>query len=94
MAEAVLEKFPDAKIAIGPPIQDGFYYDFALPRPLTPQDLDEIEKRMKEIIRGNHAFHCEVVSAEEARRTFKDQPFKLELIEGLEHGGLDEDETR
>ncbi len=91
MAEAVLEKFPDAKIAIGPPIQDGFYYDFALPRPLTPQDLDEIEKRMKEIIRGNHAFHCEVVSAEEARRTFKDQPFKLELIEGLEHGGLDED---
>ncbi len=91
MAEAVLEKFPDAKIAIGPPIQDGFYYDFALPRPLTPQDLDEIEKRMKEIIRGNQEFHCEVVSADQARKIFKDQPFKLELIEGLEQGGFDED---
>ncbi len=91
MAEAVLEKFPGAKIAIGPAIQDGFYYDFALPRPLTPEDLDEIEKRMKEIIKGDHEFHCEVVSAAEARRLFKDQPFKLELIEGLEQGGLDED---
>ncbi len=91
MAEVVLEKFPDAKIAIGPPIQDGFYYDFALPRPLTPQDLDEIEKRMKEIVKSDHEFHCQVVSADEARQIFKDQPFKLELIEGLEHGGFDED---
>ncbi len=91
MAEAVLEKFPDAEIAIGPAIQDGFYYDFSLPRPLTPEDLDEIEKRMKEIIKGHHEFHCKVVSADEARQIFKDQPFKLELIEGLEHGGLDED---
>ena len=57
MAEAVLERFPEAKIAIGPPIEDGFYYDFDLPRPLTDEDLQWIENRMKEIIRGNHRFH-------------------------------------
>ena len=54
MAQAVLEKFPGAKIAIGPAIEDGFYYDFDLPRPLTPEDLEAIEKRMREIIRGNY----------------------------------------
>ncbi len=90
MAQAVLEKFPEAKIAIGPPIEDGFYYDFDLPRPLTPEDLEQIEKRMREIIRGNYPFHCQEVSAEEARRRFRDQPYKLELIEGLEKGGVDE----
>jgi threonyl-tRNA synthetase len=90
MAQAVLEKFPGAKYAIGPAIENGFYYDFDLPRPLTPQDLEEIETRMGEIIRGKHAFTCQVVSAEEARDLFKDQPYKLELIEGLEAGGFDE----
>ncbi len=90
MAQAVLEKFPGAKIAIGPAIEDGFYYDFDLPRPLTPQDLDEIENRMREIIKGNYSFHCQVTSAEEARHLFGDQPYKLELIEGLEKGGFDE----
>ncbi len=91
MAEAVLEKFPEAKIAIGPAIADGFYYDFDLPRNLTPEDLEEIESRMKQIIRGNHPFEYREVSAEEARRIFADQPYKLELIEGLEKGGVDED---
>lgn len=91
MAEAVLEKFPDAKIAIGPAIADGFYYDFDLPRALTPEDLDDIESRMKQIIRGNHPFEYKEVSAEEAKRIFADQPYKLELIEGLENGGVDED---
>jgi threonyl-tRNA synthetase len=90
MAQAVLELFPEGKIAIGPPIEDGFYYDFDLPRPLTPDDLQVIEKRMRQIIAGRHEFQKQVVSAEEARQMFKDQPYKLELIAGLEQGGKDE----
>jgi threonyl-tRNA synthetase len=91
MAQAVLEMFPQGKVAIGPAIEDGFYYDFDLPRPLTPDDLQVVEKRMREIIKGNHPFVKEVVSAGEARKVFADQPYKLELIDGLEHGGLDDD---
>jgi len=90
MAQAVMEKFPDAKIAIGPAIEEGFYYDFDLPRPLTPEDLEDIERRMREIIHGQHEFSYEEVSAELARQIFKNQPYKLELIEGLEQGGTDE----
>lgn len=90
MAQAVLEKFPEGKVAIGPPIEDGFYYDFDLPRPLTPEDLEEIEARMREIIKHDSAFVKEEVSAEEARHIFADQPYKLELIDGLEEGGVDE----
>jgi threonyl-tRNA synthetase len=90
MAQAVLEKFPEGKVAIGPPIDDGFYYDFDLPRPLTPDDLEEIEARMGEIIKNNSEFVREEVSAEEAREIFADQPYKLELIEGLEEGNVDE----
>ncbi|MFZ2098602.1 MAG: threonine--tRNA ligase [Anaerolineales bacterium] len=90
MAEAVLELFPEAKYTIGPPIDNGFYYDFDLPRPLTPEDLEKIEKRMRQIIAGHYKFIKQVVSAEEARQIFKDQPYKLELIEGLEQGGYDE----
>ena len=90
MAEAVLELFPEAKYTIGPPIENGFYYDFDLPRPLTPEDLEKIEKRMRQIIAGHHKFVRKVVSADEARHIFKDQPYKLELIDGLERGGLDE----
>ncbi|HNR46853.1 MAG TPA: threonine--tRNA ligase [Anaerolineaceae bacterium] len=91
MAQAVLELFPSAKIAIGPAIEDGFYYDFDLPRTLTPEDLAEIEKRMKQIIRGKHPFVRQTLSAAEARQRFHDQPYKLELIAGLEAGGNDED---
>ncbi len=90
MAEAVLELFPDGKVAIGPAIEDGFYYDFELPRTLTPEDLEDIQKRMRRIIQGHHAFTRRVLSADEAREIFRDQPFKLELIEGLEHGGTDD----
>ncbi|MGQ9927113.1 MAG: threonine--tRNA ligase [Chloroflexaceae bacterium] len=86
MAQAVLELFPEGKIAIGPPVENGFYYDFDLPRPLTPEDLAEIEARMRRIISGNHPFIYRVVSPEEARELFKDQPYKLELIEGLIQG--------
>lgn len=90
MAQAVMEQFPGAKIAIGPAIEDGFYYDFDLPRTLTPEDLEKIEKRMRQILQGKHEFKRKVVSADEAREMFKDQPYKLELIEGLEKGGIDE----
>jgi threonyl-tRNA synthetase len=86
MAQAVLELFPDGKVAIGPPIEDGFYYDFDLPRSLTPDDLAEIESHMRRVIKGNHRFQYRVVSADEARTLFKDQPYKLELIEGLARG--------
>lgn len=90
MAQAVLEMFPEAKYTIGPPIESGFYYDFDLPRTLTPEDLQVIEKRMRQIIAGQHEFKKEVLSADQAREIFKDQPYKLELIEGLEKGSLDE----
>jgi threonyl-tRNA synthetase len=90
MAEAVLEIFPEAKYTIGPPIENGFYYDFDLPRALTPEDLEKIEKRMRQIIAGRHKFVRQVVSADEARQIFKEQPYKLELIKGLEQGGFDE----
>src|SRR3989337_2131430 len=90
MAQAVMEMFPgQARIAIGPPVADGFYYDFDLPRALTPEDLAQIEARMRQIIAGQHAFQRREVSADEARAEFKDQPYKLELIDGLERGGLD-----
>ena len=90
MAQAVLEKFPTAKIAIGPAIEEGYYYDFDLPRPLTPEDLEGFEKRMREIIKSDVKFERKEVSAEEAKKIFHDQPYKLELIAGLETGGVDE----
>jgi len=90
MAQAVLEMFPEAKYTIGPPVENGFYYDFDLPEPLKEEDLDAIQKRMRQIIAGQHDFVKEVVPADEARKIFKDQPYKLELIDGLEQGGFDE----
>lgn len=90
MAQAVMDKFPDAKIAIGPAIENGFYYDFDLPRPLTPDDLKEIQNRMREIIKGKHGFKYEVIDSKEAQKIFKDQPYKLELIRDLETGEQDE----
>ena len=97
MAQAVLELYPEAKIAIGPPIDTGFYYDFDLGRDesdklrsFSPEDLEQIEKRMRQIIAGKHPFHYRQVSADEARQLFVGQPYKLELIAGLEQGGIDE----
>ncbi len=81
MAQAVLELFPGAKLGIGPAIADGFYYDFDLPRPLTPEDLERIERRMEEIKAAAYPFIRRVISREEARELFRDQPYKLELIE-------------
>ena len=90
MAQAVLEMFPEGKYTIGPPVEDGFYYDFELPRSLSPADLEIIEARMREIIKGKYAFEKKVISAEEAKEIFADQSYKLELIDGLEQGGFDE----
>ncbi len=85
MAEAVQELFPDAKFAIGPAIEDGFYYDFALPRPLTPDDLPEIERRMAHIIAAKYPFVQDRWPREKALEYFrqKEQPYKVEIIEIL-----------
>jgi threonyl-tRNA synthetase len=92
MAQAVVEMFEpgEVKFAIGPPIENGFYYDFDLPRNLTPEDLKAIEKRMRQIIARQYPFEKKVVSSDQAKQTFADQPYKIELIEGLERGGVDE----
>jgi threonyl-tRNA synthetase len=84
MAEAVLEIFPEAKYAIGPPIDSGFYYDFELPRPLTPEDLGDIDARMRKSIAADRAFVRSEASKDEARAFFSDQPYKLELIDGIQ----------
>ncbi len=88
MAQAVQEIFPGASLAIGPPIQDGFYYDFDLPRPLTDEDLTEISKRMNKIVAGNHRFVRKVLPREEARRFFEErgQGFKVDIINRIPEG--------
>src|SRR6266446_2202213 len=85
MAEAVLEIFPDAKLAIGPAIEDGFYYDFDLPRTLTPDDLPDIEQRMARIIAGKYPFKRDRWPRAKALEYFRDkgQTYKVELIENL-----------
>ncbi|MDQ4099825.1 MAG: threonine--tRNA ligase [Chloroflexota bacterium] len=83
MAEAVQELFPDVKFGIGPAIENGFYYDFQLPRPLTPDDLAEIERRMHRHQAAREPFERSVVSRDEAMALFGDNPFKIELIEGF-----------
>ena len=83
MAEAVLSVFPDAKFGIGPSIENGFYYDFDLHRPLTTEDLPLITEKMQEIINQNLPFTRTEVSKEEARQLFSCQPYKLELIDDI-----------
>ena len=83
MAEAVKSIFPEAKFGIGPTIEDGFYYDFDLPRTLTPEDLPVIEAKMKAIVRTNSPFTHELITKDEARKLFANQPYKLELIDEL-----------
>jgi threonyl-tRNA synthetase len=90
MAQAMLERMPETKIAIGPPIEDGFYYDFDLPRALTEEDIQWVEARMKQIMREDHPFSEREVTPNEARAYFKDQPYKLELIDDLASGRLDD----
>jgi len=83
MAEAVQSIFPDAKFGIGPAIENGFYYDFGLPRSLTPDDLPLIEAKMGEIIASDLPFVRQEVTKEEARQLFAAQPYKLELIDEI-----------
>ena len=87
LATAVRELFPNAGIGFGPPIEDGFYYDFALDRPFTPEDLAAIEAKMAEVAKADHPFIREVVDRAEAKKRFKDDPLKLERIDDL---GADE----
>ena len=88
MAEAVQSMFPDAKFGIGPSIEDGFYYDFDLPRSLTPEDLPQLEALMRRVIEADVPFIEEQVDKEEARRIFADQPYKLELIDDIDEDRL------
>ncbi len=90
MAEAMLERFPEAKIAIGPPIEDGFYYDFDLPATISEDDIKWVEKRMKKILSQRHEFNRREVTAAEACEIFREQPYKLELIDDLVNGRVDD----
>lgn len=85
LAQAVKELYPNAKLAIGPPIEDGFYYDFDLGRPFTPEDIDKIERRMKEIAAAHYVFERKVLSKQDAIRFFeeKGETYKVELIREL-----------
>jgi threonyl-tRNA synthetase len=97
LAQAVKEMFPEAKLGWGPPhdrFENGFYYDFDLPRALTPEDFPEIEGRMRRIIGENHPFRYRVVGVDEARGLFSDQPYKLETIDELERGRYEYGEER
>ncbi|PNE41411.1 MULTISPECIES: threonine--tRNA ligase [Streptomyces] len=88
MAQAVQELFPEAKLGIGPPIKDGFYYDFDVEKPFHPDDLKRIEKKMQEIQKRGQKFARRVVSDDEARAELVDEPYKLELI-GLKGSAAD-----
>ncbi|MGW4396615.1 threonine--tRNA ligase [Amycolatopsis nivea] len=82
LAQAVQQEFPDAKLGIGPPVRDGFYYDFAVEKPFTPEDLQKLEKRMKQIVKGAQQFSRRVfASTDEAKEELANEPFKLELVD-------------
>ena len=88
MADVVTQMFPDTKLAIGPPTEDGFYYDFDVESPFTPDDLEIFEAKMAEVIDSDYKFERCVVTAEEARDLFADDHLKLERLEEF-----DEDEV-
>ncbi|MEV2276573.1 threonine--tRNA ligase [Nocardiopsis sp. NPDC049922] len=81
LAQAVQELFPEAKLGIGPPVENGFYYDFDVAEPFTPADLKSIEKKMQQIVKQGQRFDRRVVSDEEARAELVTEPYKLELID-------------
>ncbi len=84
LAQAVLDLYAGASFAIGPAIEDGFYYDFDIGRGFVPDDLEAIEARMTEIIAEDQPFQRDIIAAEEAKALFADQPFKIEIIEGVD----------
>jgi len=83
LASAVQELYPGTKFGIGPAIANGFYYDFDLPKPITPEDLPKIEKKMRELIEQNIVFKKKTVSKKEVQKLFKAQPYKLKLVKDL-----------
>ena len=83
MAQAVLNLYPGAKYSIGPPIEDGFYYDFEVKDPFTPEDLEKIEIEMKRIVKENQRFERAEVERDEALKIFAEQPYKIEIIDGV-----------
>ncbi|MDH3458056.1 MAG: threonine--tRNA ligase [Gemmatimonadota bacterium] len=83
LATAVRELFPEANIGFGPAIEDGFYYDFEVPRPFTPEDLEAIEAKMRDVAKADHTFTREEVDRQEAGRRFRDDPLKLERLAEL-----------
>ena len=89
MAQAVTDLFPDAKWAIGPPVEDGFYYDFDVARPFTPEDLAAIEARMRELLAAKQRFVRAEVTRDEALALFADQPYKREIVERVEPSEVD-----
>src|SRR5919198_5595434 len=86
MAQAVCDLFPGAKYAMGPPIEDGFYYDFELAEPLSTDDLPKVEARMAELVDLDQPFVREELSRDDALERFADQPYKREIIESLDAG--------
>ncbi|MEA2434412.1 MAG: threonyl-tRNA synthetase [Actinomycetota bacterium] len=86
LAQAVLRLYPDAKYSIGPPITDGFYYDFDVEKPFTPEDLERIEAEMRDIVKENQRFEREELDRDAALELFADQPYKVEIIEGVAQG--------
>ncbi|MCX5045323.1 threonine--tRNA ligase [Aldersonia sp. NBC_00410] len=91
LAQAVQQEFPEAKLGIGPPIKDGFYYDFRVDRPFTPEDLTKLEKRMKQIVKGSQRFSRRVTDVDAAQVELANEPFKLELI--TDKSGIDDPEV-
>ncbi|HEY3952382.1 MAG TPA: threonine--tRNA ligase [Streptosporangiaceae bacterium] len=90
LAQAVQQLFPEAKLGIGPPVENGFYYDFDVPQPFGPDDLKSIEQRMRQIVKQGQRFSRRVVSGDDARAELAGEPYKLELI-GLKGGASDEE---
>ncbi len=92
LAQAVQQLFPEAKLGIGPPVENGFYYDFDVRQPFGPEDLKAIEQRMRQIVRQGQLFARRVVTDTQARAELAAEPYKLELI-GLKGGGVDAEES-
>ena len=92
LAQAVQQQFPDAKLGIGPPVADGFYYDFAVERPFTPEDLASLEKAMRKIVKAKQRFvRREYASLDAAREELAAEPFKLELVDLKGTGDAEDD---
>jgi len=93
LAQAVLRLFPGTKYSIGPPIVNGFYYDFDVDRPFTPEDLESIEAEMTKIVKENQRFERREISRQEGLELFADQPYKLEIIKGVDLGDEDAEKS-